>query len=914
MPFWPFLIVLAGFALTMIVPGVSGVVNPTVAIAILSLTALAAALAMLIAGVRSEGSVRRSRLLLGVGWMVVVLAGAITALTKIDGGNPADFPSIPDLVFLASIPLITVGLLNYPISTLVGASRVNALLDGAIAATAIWLVIYTLVLVPSTQASGVPSVSELATVAYPAAVTFVAGIAVSMLLRVSTPARRELSLIAVGVGLLWFQEIARSVLLAQGSYRPGSWLAVLSQGAFLLFLFAALSAIGDRNQGQLGAAEEDSANTWSRWLPFLPFVTVGIALLVGFISVTRGNALTAVGFDSGVVLILLLLGQQLISNRELGQLNADLRKNSELFESLVTGSSDLITLHNADGTLRYASPSVWRLLDIEPHDVIGKPLSFVVHPDDISKVTAAYGELLKTPGGTVQLEVRVGPGVPSAEDQKEEERVAWRWVEAVAHNMLDDANVSGIVVNTRDIHDQQLLRHRLSYEAYHDTLTGLGNLALARRIFAEHCYGPNRSPVTMILADLDGFKTINDTFGHNFGDDVLVAVARRIRLTVDDEDQVARIGGDEFVFILDSEQDADAAAHQILEAIRRPFIVQGNTVNVAASVGIARSVDATDAVELLRNADLAMYAAKSAGGSKAVWYDAAMHEETAYRLRIQDGLRRALDDDSFELHYQPIVALPSGNVVGAEALLRWEDTKLGKMFPDVFIPIAEGTGISSEIDEWVVNEACSQMRAWWDAGVNVAQVSVNISRRQLTGALAGIVRRALDEHRLPTQALCIEVTESAVVADAELARRALEEIRSMGIRVALDDFGTGESSLSQLSTLPVDRVKIDKSFVMPSSSDPEALNLLESIVGVCRTMGMPIVAEGVEDEIAVQNLTRMGVDFAQGYHYFRPLPANEVGEKVASRIPGQRTAKTQDSTATEAQPQPEGNVIYTRFG
>ncbi|MEI2727780.1 MAG: EAL domain-containing protein [Candidatus Nanopelagicales bacterium] len=905
---------IAIFSVLMLLPALPGSTGNLISSGVRTITALIAGVFFLFMGYRAEGTLKRSRILLGAGIVVAGIGTGSSNFVELSSGSAAPVPSVPDLIYFASLPLIVIGLLYYPMSPNVSSSKLRALLDGAIAATAIWIVAYTLILIPSTQASGTPSISELRIVAYPAASIFVFGIAASMLLRVSGLRRREFGLVAAGLGAVAVAEIARSILLANGVFSSDSWLAVMSEIGLVLLLLGGVAAMRGRTNTAAESsadAEAQAINDWTRGLPFLPFVTVGVALLIALIAVSRGYSMTAVGFDSGVVLIMLLLAQQLTSNRELASLNNDLRKSSELFESLVVGSSDLITLHEPDGRLKYASPAVFRMLDMEPAELLGKPLSFVVHPDDLPKLAKAHEELRRDPSATAQLDLRVGRPVPDVHGSDASARVPmWRWVDAVAHNLIEDGAVHGIVCNTRDIHEQQLLRQRLSYEAYHDTLTGLGNLALARRIFAEQCYGPNRAPVTLVLADLDGFKTINDTFGHAFGDDVLVAVARRIRLSVTDEDQVARIGGDEFVFILDSAQDAVAAANEILDAIRRPFMVQGSTVNVAASFGIARSVDAVDSVELLRNADLAMYSAKASGGSRVVTYDPAMHEETAHRLRIQDGLRRALEDSSFELHYQPIVSLPSGNVVGAEALLRWEDTKLGRMFPDVFIPIAEGSGISAEIDEWVVREACSQLRKWWDSGVDIKQVSVNISRRQLSSGLAAVVRRALDDNQLPARALCVEVTESAVVSDAEQAREALEEIRAMGICVALDDFGTGESSLSQLSTLPVDRVKIDKSFVMPSSADSDALRLLESIVGVCRTIGMPIVAEGVEDEAAVANLSDMGVDLAQGYFFFRPLPASEVEASVLARIPDQRTSRENSRKDHDD----HDNVIYTKFG
>lgn len=916
MPIGPFIAAFVLGAAVLLIPALADLVPPQLSLIGFLAIATAAAVTMGAAASRCTDSLRKPRGLLAVGWFLAVLAGVLAMATGNVLGHSPGFPGFADVLAFVSVACVAAALIFYPFSNSTVGSRVHAVLDGGIAATAIWFIIYSLVLVPNTAASGIPSASELSVVAYPAAATFMFGVAISMVFRVHQDQRRELSTIAFGLGLLWLQEIARAVLLANGNANGGGLAGALSLGAYLSMLFASLiawrktSKSASSTRDHVGLAEP----SWDKWLPLLSVMTVGAALLVAVFGASQGIAITSVGVGSVVLLILLLLAEQLLTNRELGGLNDDLTKNSQLFENLVTGSSDLITLHEVDGTIKYASPAVARLLELPTRDILGKPVTAFIHPEDLPKVASLVKKLMKTPGEIVQFDIRVGPPLQPGADSSAGRDKPWRWVEAVVHNMLNDANVSGIVVNTRDIHEQQLLRQRLSYEAYHDPLTGLGNLALARRIFSEHCYGSDRAPVTMILADLDGFKTINDTFGHSFGDDVLVAVARRIRGGVDDEDQIARIGGDEFVFILDPEHDADAAAEQIIEAIKRPFLVQGQTVNVAASLGIARSLDAVDAEELVRNADLAMYSAKAAGGARAIWYDPAMHEETAYRLRIQDGLRRALNESSFELHYQPIVSLPDGEITGAEALLRWEDTTLGRMFPDVFIPIAESSGLSPEIDEWVMREACSQLRKWWDAGVDIAQMSVNVSRRQLGGGFAAVVERALVDFRIPPRALCVEVTESAVVGDENTALAALTEIRNLGVCIALDDFGTGESSLSQLSTLPVDRVKIDKSFVMPSSADGDALRLLESIVGVCRTMGMPIVAEGVEDETAVANLAAMRVDFAQGYYFHRPMPANEIERIVRNPVPRQRAKQVSDPPSQTSSESEFDNVIYRKFG
>ena len=296
-----------------------------------------------------------------------------------------------------------------------------------------------------------------------------------------------------------------------------------------------------------------------------------------------------------------------------------------------------------------------------------------------------------------------------------------------------------------------------------------------------------------MLVDLDGFKSINDTFGHAHGDALLQEVAARLTSCVRVGDAVTRIGGDEFVLVLAGEDDVAPLTERLLAELRRPVEVAGALLTVRASLGVALTADATGPVELLRNADLAMYAAKAAGRDRATWYAAPMHEAAAQRMELNRGLRRALDEDLLELHYQPIVRLDDGALVGAEALLRWTDPVHGPVSPELFIPVAEESGTIGDIDVWVVERACRDLAAWRAAGLALPQLSVNVSRRHMTLDLPGLVQGALERHGLRGSDLCVEVTESAVVPDVDAAVTALTQVRALGVSVALDDFGSGES-------------------------------------------------------------------------------------------------------------------------
>ncbi len=824
---------------------------------------------------RSGGRARVARLLIGFGLLCGVLGGIVAIGFVATTGETLSPPAVSGGLYFAFLGLCVAGLVCYPVSDEHAGSVLRILLDGLLAASALWFVIYLLVLEPAKVPFGLGAWGQLERMAHPAAAVILIGIICSVLMRSSRRARRELVLTGAGLALIAVQDLVYSALLSTGQYRPDSWLPVAGEAGLLLILLGALRPASATGADEARDLRFEESTVLDRLLPTLPFVPVVMAVAVAALFAISRRPLDAAEYTGGLIVLVLLLLHQWVGNRDRATLYRRITEREELFRSMVTGSSDLITLHDETGTIVYASPPLARMIGVDEDKIAGACLDDFVHPEDREAVRNAITEARHDVGSTTTVMSRLRTTDNS-----------WRWMQTVMHNQFDDPIVAGIVCNTRDVHEQHLLRQRLGYDAYHDALTGLGNLAQARAIFAEQCYGPDRALTNVVLVDLDGFKTLNDTFGHGFGDALLVAIGRRLRTCVTDEDAVARIGGDEFVLVFDALEDPKSLAPGlVLDALRRVLLVEGTYITVEASVGVARSVDAKSPNELLRNADLAMYAAKSAGRNQIVWYEDWMFESTATRLRMQEGLRRALDEGNFSLNYQPIVSLPQGQIVGAEALLRWDDPEHGRTPPDVFIPIAEGSGIIADIDSWVLNEACRQLAVWNRMGKLIPRLSINVSRRQLTAALPGLVAETLAKHGVEASQLCIEATESTVVPDADAASEVLASLRTMGVAIALDDFGTGQSSLSQLAKLPIDRVKIDKSFVMTSSSDADALRFLRSIVGVCRSLALPIIAEGIEDREAADNLASMGCEFGQGYFFARPQPAAEFAELLAPTVP-----------------------------
>jgi diguanylate cyclase (GGDEF)-like protein len=435
---------------------------------------------------------------------------------------------------------------------------------------------------------------------------------------------------------------------------------------------------------------------------------------------------------------------------------------------------------------------------------------------------------------------------------------------------------------------------RLAEQALRDSLTGLPNrtLLLDRLTIALARTKRRATSVAVLFLDLDRFKTINDSLGHEAGDLVLREVARRLSASVRPGDTVARFGGDEFLVLceeLSVDVEAMRVAERTLAAICAPLHVRGRSLTVGASVGIAvGTTDGSDAHELIRQADSAMYRAKHRRTGIEL-YEPAMHEEAMSELEIEHELREALARDQLTVYYQPQVSLvgPAG-VVGVEALVRWRHPTRGVLGPNEFIPIAEETGLIVAIGAWVLCEACRQLAAWRTAGEvpEAFTVAVNLSLRQFARAdLIETVKAALDDTRLPASCLCLEVTESSVANDPDHARATLQSLRDLGVRIALDDFGTGYSSLSALSSLPLDTLKIDRSFMERVSEDRAAARMFAAVLGVARAAELDAVAEGVEEPLQVRLLRRLGCEVGQGYLFARPVEPADIVALVNSPSP-----------------------------
>jgi diguanylate cyclase (GGDEF)-like protein/PAS domain S-box-containing protein len=530
------------------------------------------------------------------------------------------------------------------------------------------------------------------------------------------------------------------------------------------------------------------------------------------------------------------------------------------------------------------SDEVYRIYGLEPERVVPslESLIEVVHPDDRGLLREAIDAALYG-GEPYDFEHRVVR--PSGEV---------RWVHRRAEVVRDERGEPLKLVGTvHDITERKALEEQLQYQALHDALTGLPNRALFMDRL-EHGLARARrreGGLAVLFMDLDNFKVINDSLGHEAGDQLLVAVSERVQALLRPEDTVARLGGDEFVILLEDLADADEAirvAERIAEALRTPFALEGRQMFVTASVGIALWDDARKPPgDLLRNADLAMYWAKHAGKARHEVFEEAMNVRALERLEMENELRRALERREFVVHYQPVVALDTGEISGFEALVRWDRPEHGLLFPAEFVPLAEDTGLIVPIGQWVLREACRQAREWRGRYADHPPPSmfVNLSPRQFQDPnLAQTVARITRETGLDPRWLELEITGGTVMGGAPATATVLEGLTALGVRIAIDDFGTGHSSLSYLERFQVDSLKIDRSFVEKLGQDPGTTVLVRGMIELAHALGLRVVAEGVETAEQLRQVRELGCDLAQGNHLSSALPGEAAGALLETRI------------------------------
>lgn len=655
---------------------------------------------------------------------------------------------------------------------------------------------------------------------------------------------------------------------------------------------------------------ENDRPPFTGWLAISPLTIEG--KLRGVITAGGDESLPK-GVEDGLG----RLGSSLALALERVNLAEDLRRSTESlkssearFRSLVQNSSDVITLLDERGRITYVTPAVEKLLGYPTGSLLDTSLWKIVHPEDLKGANTTFQGLLRTDFGEGLLGTRWRHTDGS-----------FRYMETILSNQLADPNVRAVVLNTRDVTERKDLEDKLRHQAHHDPLTALSNRTLFKdRVAAALArHRGSRSSLAVLFLDLDDFKHVNDSLGHAAGDSLLRAVAARLQDCIGPTDTVARFGGDEFAILLDSIPDEAypiTVAERIMGSFRLPLRAGGVEMITAFSIGIAISTpESSDPEELLRNADVAMYRAKGRGKRTFEVFQVSMHAAALERLEMEYDLRQAIEKNELLVLYQPIVELDSEQIYGVEALVRWRHPTKGMVEPDRFIPLAEETGLIGVLGEWVLEQACREVKGWERTFPDrpPLRLGVNLSVRQLQREnIVSEIRHVLKRTGMAADRMTLEITESSVIREGEETSHMLQKLRSAGMKVAIDDFGTGYSSLSYLARFPIDVIKIDKAFVRSSGGGPKNLALLRAIVGLGHSLGVEIVAEGIETQQQARFLEPLGCR-GQGYFFSKPVTGEEIqvmlGRRSGLRPEVKSSPRKPAAGKSRANPQPKLQIL-----
>ncbi len=663
-----------------------------------------------------------------------------------------------------------------------------------------------------------------------------------------------------------------------------------------------------------------------RGSPFAPLTPYAALMLAGYALLVLHSASfeEPAGLFAWVVCVsaVLLFARQALATGVADAVQTGLaRRSAEArFTALIRNTSDVIGIANADGVFTYLTPTAERIFGQTAVDLIGRKIAELVAFEDRARLRDFFARDLTEPGASANVEARV----PRGDDKH-------RVVEIHGTNMEKEPAIGGFLLNLRDMTDRRGMEEQLKRLALHDPLTLLANRSLFRDRL-EHAIAVskrNGRGVAVLFVDLDNFKKINDSLGHATGDRVLHKSAQRLVKATRNGDTVARFGGDEFAVLLENLTDKDQVveiAGRIIESLQESLELPGNDMRVAASIGVAFATPDDGVEELMRNADVAMYSSKAQGKGRYTIYEASLNRAASQRQEMEVELARALKEGQFLIHYQPIVELKSSYLLGVEALVRWQHPKRGLIAPSDFIPVAEESGQIVTLGRWVLAQACREVRVWQarlPEGRQV-RVAVNVSAVQLSQSdIHADVKQALELSSIDPGCVVIELTESVLMQNSEEVLAKLTRLKKLGVRIAIDDFGTGLSSLTYLHRFPIDILKIDRSFVENLGRLEDGSGLVRAIIKLGETLGLEVVAEGIELEQQQRGLVELGCVAGQGFYYSKPAMLHELEHSIhmmrrrtmADTLPqGAKFTATGRFIAGDLKPSDLGFVATGTFG
>ncbi|MFI6074440.1 putative bifunctional diguanylate cyclase/phosphodiesterase [Actinoplanes sp. NPDC051343] len=610
------------------------------------------------------------------------------------------------------------------------------------------------------------------------------------------------------------------------------------------------------------------------WSPAV-VVVLGAASVLGYCVLLPAQAATDV--VTTVVLVAMMIcvvGLTAVNAQSRRRLDRRRTTAEQRTVTLLEASADAVLAIGEGGYIRFVSSSVQQLLGYPGEQLLGTRIGEYADPEQLDELRAWMYGIWDLPDATTR---RTETRLRGADGE-------WVYVDVIGRTLKGDPEMPAVVISLRDIGARRALEAELQRQAFTDPLTGMPNRSLFREKLEQAVTGVEGRPVTLLLLDLDDFKLVNDNLGHSAGDELLATIAERLRAQVRPGDMLARLGGDEFAILMEdlAPSDAAALAARLLTVVREPIRLASRDVICTLSIGIA-SVTGGDGVtdeQLLGNADLAMYAAKRAGRNAYRIFEPTMTMSVLEEAQQRADLEHALEHDEFLVLYQPVVDMHTQRLTGVEALVRWQHPRDGLLGPYHFIAHAEANGLIVPLGRWVLRQATQQLAYWRTESPEAAadlRMNVNLSARQFQYAgLVDDVRAAIADAGIDSASLTLEITESMLMADIESAKETLHSLRRLGVRLAIDDFGTGYSSLSYLKQLPVDIIKIDKTFVDQVDTDADDVALVDAVVGLGQALKMQTVAEGIETDGQWAMLRRIGIDHGQGYLFGRPSSPEDI--------------------------------------